>query len=61
MTVINITETTLTDGSKVYGVRCGDTDFDCETEQAAYDLANAIDRHSIGHQFDGWAVIKLAA
>ncbi|MES2753810.1 MAG: hypothetical protein V4659_04020 [Pseudomonadota bacterium] len=59
--MIKITETTLMDGSKVYGVSVPDLgEIDCLDERAAYDLANTIER-TTNLQFDGWATVKAAA
>lgn len=59
--MIRLIETTLTDGSKVYGVALGDrdeTEIDCVSEEAAVELANTLERTTPGGQFDGWTIIQ---
>jgi hypothetical protein len=60
-TWIKIVEVTLSDGSKVFNVAVGDEELACESEDAAYRLAEAIEAASLNTQFDGWARVTRAA
>jgi hypothetical protein len=62
--MIRIIETTLTDGSEVYDVSLGDkdgTEISCVDENAAWGLANTLERCTPGGQFDGWVTIYRSA
>lgn len=54
---VRMIENTLSDGSKTWDVLLpdGETELACIDENAAWNLANMIDKCMVGAQFDGWA------
>lgn len=58
---VRVYEQTLTDGSRVYGIVVGSEVFDCSSEGEALELADCIDRLSLGARFDKWNRVRRFA